>query len=390
MEKKTTRRIIGVLVVIALVIILLPLMFNGPDNQSPIQTSEAKAPTFPGMEVEANAATDNPSSIPPSQSGALISRIVAPSAQQQAQAAAPAVAQAPAPVAAEAVASNSSQQLSQVYDAGNFSNGATAENVNMVSPDMNTPMSVAAAAPMLKPINELTSANSNSAAGENVIVIDSDGDGSTTTLTKALAQADLGKSQVEAAPMQNEVAPVQARATVIQAQPAAPYQAAPVVQAQAVPASNSIVAAITKTETSPKGVVTTTTTTTTAKAVVKAKAKTHNTVAKAKKAAPVAKPAKATVASNDAPSAKQVADLKKAAWIVQMGSFKNKLNAERLTNSLRAKGYKAFTLETKSNGQTRVCVGPEFKQMAAATLASKIQQDINMRGIIMTYQPLAL
>ncbi|MES2218548.1 MAG: SPOR domain-containing protein, partial [Pseudomonadota bacterium] len=343
MEKKTTRRIIGVLVVIALVIILLPLMFNGPEDQSPIQTSEAKAPAFPGTEVEANAAsTENTNMIPPSQSGALINRIVAPSAQQK----------VPSPASAETVASTTSQNLSQPgVDNGN----PIPENMNMLSADLTAPMSSAGEAPMIKPINELTATNT---AAENVIVIDSDGDGSTTTLTKALAQADLGKSEMQVAPIQTEVSPVQARTTVVQAQPApARVQPTPVVTAQAAPAptisptpviTKSIVAAISKTPT----------------IVATAKKPAHaakKTVASAATTAPVK-----TVASNNAEiSAKTVADLKKAAWIVQLGSFKNKLNAERLTNSLRAKGYKAFTLETKSNGQTRVCVGPEFKQMAA-------------------------
>jgi cell division septation protein DedD len=359
MEKKTTRRIIGVLVVIALVIILLPLMFNGPENQSPIQTSEAKAPAFPGTEIEASAATENTNMIPPSQSGALINRIVAPSSQQQVQASA---------ASAETIANTASQSLSQTAEQTAYGNTASPEGANMLSSESNAPMSAAAAAPMVRPINELTA---NNGAGDNVIVIDSDGDGSTTTLTKALAQADLSKSEMKVAPMQAEVAPTQARTTVLQAQPA-PIQAAPEpVLTQASPAitqarpqvTKSIVSAITKT---PNKVISTTkTTTTTTKQTTAAKADTN-------------------------PSEKTIADLKKSASIVQLGSFKNKINAERLTNSLRAKGYKAFTLETKSNGQTRVCVGPEFKQMAAATLASKIQQDINMRGVVMAFQPLAL
>jgi DedD protein len=76
--------------------------------------------------------------------------------------------------------------------------------------------------------------------------------------------------------------------------------------------------------------------------------------------------------------------------VIQLGSFKDKNNAERLTNSLRAKGYKAFTFETKSNGQTRVYVGPEVKQVAASTLASKIAQEMSLQGIVLAYKPLEL
>jgi cell division septation protein DedD len=85
-----------------------------------------------------------------------------------------------------------------------------------------------------------------------------------------------------------------------------------------------------------------------------------------------------------------LSNLKKTAWVVQMGSFKSKDNAVHLTNRLRAKGYKAFTYETKSNGQTRVYVGPEFKQATATILVYRIQKEIDMQGVIVSYNPLAL
>lgn len=83
-----------------------------------------------------------------------------------------------------------------------------------------------------------------------------------------------------------------------------------------------------------------------------------------------------------------IAELRQAGWVVQMGSFHNKDNAQRLANTLRAKGYKAFTREVKSS--TRVYVGPEFKQASAESLADKIQHEMNMQGIVITYRPLEL
>jgi len=47
MEKKTTHRIIGILVVIALIIILLPILFDGGSSKAPTQTAAVKAPPFP-------------------------------------------------------------------------------------------------------------------------------------------------------------------------------------------------------------------------------------------------------------------------------------------------------------------------------------------------------
>jgi DedD protein len=91
------------------------------------------------------------------------------------------------------------------------------------------------------------------------------------------------------------------------------------------------------------------------------------------------------VASN--PDLKQ---LKKNAWVVQLGSFKNKNNAIRLANTLRAQGFKAFTYDTSSNGQTRVYIGPEYKFLAASKLAHQIQHDTKMQGVIVSYKPMEL
>lgn len=350
MEKKTTRRIIGVLVVVALVIILLPLMFNNTETQSPIQTSEAKAPPFPSNEIETARASDTSSLIPPSQSGALISRIVTPSRQQQAPAPVSTLAAAPAPapvVMAETVTTTTSQTLSQPAPAQNaqaqandpatfaentvtggnqsgnsYTGSANADALSAQNADLGSVGSTDMMS--IRPVNEL-SANTtpNAAAQENVIVIDSDSEGNTTAITRGAAQADLNSAQTAAT--------------------------APTVR--------------------------TITTTTTTPAPVATMKKPH---------------VKATVKTSvvSANSSSQ-ANLKKGAWIVQLGSFKSKINAERLTNSLRARGYKAFTRETRGNGQIRVFVGPENQQVAAASLASKLEQEVNLRGIVMSSQSLA-
>jgi cell division septation protein DedD len=52
MDKKMTRRIIGVLVMIALVIIVLPLIINGRPAQTALQTADVKAPPFPEPQNE--------------------------------------------------------------------------------------------------------------------------------------------------------------------------------------------------------------------------------------------------------------------------------------------------------------------------------------------------
>lgn len=84
--------------------------------------------------------------------------------------------------------------------------------------------------------------------------------------------------------------------------------------------------------------------------------------------------------------------LKNAVWVIQMGSFKNKGNALRLVNQLRANGYRAFIQEvqTSSAEHTRVFVGPLNKQALARSLADRIDAEMHMRGIVISYQPLVL
>ena len=76
-----------------------------------------------------------------------------------------------------------------------------------------------------------------------------------------------------------------------------------------------------------------------------------------------------------------------------MGSFRDKNNARRLADKLRSAGYKAFIREVKSahgTVQTRVFIGPETKQMAAAQLSNRIEQQMNLHGFVTKYKPFEL
>lgn len=84
--------------------------------------------------------------------------------------------------------------------------------------------------------------------------------------------------------------------------------------------------------------------------------------------------------------------LKKAAWVIQLGSFKNKAHALRLVNQLRAEGYRAFIqhVNVASGENTRVFVGPEHQEKAARQLASEINTSMKLRGIVISYKPFTL
>lgn len=88
-----------------------------------------------------------------------------------------------------------------------------------------------------------------------------------------------------------------------------------------------------------------------------------------------------------------IVDPKKPAWVVQMGSFKDKSNAHRLADQLKASGFKVFTKVVTSpagNVRTRVYIGPEFKQASAQQLTTKIQRETKLQGFVLPYKSIAL
>lgn len=112
-----------------------------------------------------------------------------------------------------------------------------------------------------------------------------------------------------------------------------------------------------------------------------------------KQAAPAGKPTTHKVpAKTIQAKSKEPLNLKSATWAVQLGSFQNKANALRLVNQLRANGYHAF-IEQAANtpsASTRVFVGPETKRSAAKLLVDQLEANLHLRGMVVSYKPLAL
>jgi len=84
--------------------------------------------------------------------------------------------------------------------------------------------------------------------------------------------------------------------------------------------------------------------------------------------------------------------LKSSAWVIQVGSYKNKENALRIVNHLRANGYRAFIQQvtTALGEHTRVFIGPENKRTAALALAGRLHSEMHLQGIVISYKPLTL
>jgi DedD protein len=64
-------------------------------------------------------------------------------------------------------------------------------------------------------------------------------------------------------------------------------------------------------------------------------------------------------------------------WIVQLGSFQSRDNAEHLAAALRAKGYSAFVSEFRGSGRVlyRVRVGPEQDRARADAIAARLTRE---------------
>ena len=76
-----------------------------------------------------------------------------------------------------------------------------------------------------------------------------------------------------------------------------------------------------------------------------------------------------------------------SAWVVQLGSFSSKDNAESLNAKLKKSGYRSFVQPIKENGTTqyRVRVGPELRRSDVEDLKNKIKGDLKLDGIIVQY-----
>lgn len=76
-----------------------------------------------------------------------------------------------------------------------------------------------------------------------------------------------------------------------------------------------------------------------------------------------------------------------AAWVVQVGSFGAKNNAEALRDKLRKRGYAAFVEPYPQAGKTmyRVKIGPEIKRETADGLRERLEKKEQLKGIVVAH-----
>jgi DedD protein len=103
-----------------------------------------------------------------------------------------------------------------------------------------------------------------------------------------------------------------------------------------------------------------------------------NNVTPPAKKAPAVKESSATTAEN--PGAV-------TGWIVQVGSFSQKANAEKLQDRLRKMGMACFVASAQHNGKMiyRVRVGPEIDRADAEKIQMSVKAKTKLNGLVMKY-----
>ncbi len=106
--------------------------------------------------------------------------------------------------------------------------------------------------------------------------------------------------------------------------------------------------------------------------------------------APVEQPKKSTPgqpAENPARNLPQV-DKGVTAWVIQVGSFANRENAEKLNKKLRDSDYRSFVQPVENEDGAKVYkvrVGPEILRSSARKLKASLAEKMSLPGIIMSY-----
>ena len=74
-------------------------------------------------------------------------------------------------------------------------------------------------------------------------------------------------------------------------------------------------------------------------------------------------------------------------WVVQVGSFSSKDNAEKLNQKVKKAGFRSFVNPITQNNKImyQVCSGPEYNETDAMNLLKGIKNKMKLNGIIKKY-----
>jgi DedD protein len=101
---------------------------------------------------------------------------------------------------------------------------------------------------------------------------------------------------------------------------------------------------------------------------------------------PVAEPQSKPVAASTADQ--KAVQISSSGWAVQLGSFADEANAQRLADEIEQKGFETFLMPLEQSGRTlyRVRVGPRETRDQAVTLAGKLAK-AGYSGQVIPQQP---
>jgi len=375
MEKKITQRLIGVLVMVALVIIFLPIFLSGGSDATHSTTTAAANPA-PEQQQPLAQQTTNP--IPDAQAAqaqmAQLQTQDPAMQQQQPQAldqAAPTVAVNPMPLDSQAAPT------------------PTAQAPEAAAANTPPPLQTADLPPPTPPAQSTADAGDVVTFNEHIAQI---------THEKNLTADTSNPVPTTTNPPVAQAAPQQvAEATPATPQPQAPQQVTPEAVQPKTVALNDAPGIPVETKPAPAPQKNTKESSAVSDVVTlplpEKQEKQPATPEKHATAAPSthkAQPHHGHNAHNSHDNHNNhtnVSKIQDASWVVQLGSFRVKPNAVRLTNRLRAQGFNAFMKEIGKS--TRVYVGPEDKPQALA-LSRKLEEKTTIHGILVNFKPLEL
>ena len=103
--------------------------------------------------------------------------------------------------------------------------------------------------------------------------------------------------------------------------------------------------------------------------------------------APASSPAVSAKPSKPTAAAAEIKPSNVSGWIVQVGSFSQKANAEKLRDKLRKMGMASFVATGTSGNKKvyRVRVGPEISRSDAEKIQATIKAKTKLNGLVMQY-----
>ncbi|MFP8968324.1 SPOR domain-containing protein [Pokkaliibacter sp. CJK22405] len=72
-------------------------------------------------------------------------------------------------------------------------------------------------------------------------------------------------------------------------------------------------------------------------------------------------------------------------WSLQVASFKDEQNADRLMNKLKSQGFKSY--QALNGGLHKVYVGPELDKDALNAIKDQVKSKFKLNGFVVRYQP---